>query len=311
LKFKVDSIHRHLSTDFSERIVHAFGPAGVQWLRQLPQILKDASERWLLRLQPPFQPLSYHLVVPATSAEGEPVVLKAGVPNREFKCEIDALHHFDGQVMVQLLKADRDTGLMLLERIRPGDPLAAMKDDECATSVFAGVVRRMRKAAPTESNFPSIVDWAKGFQRLRDRFSGNAGPFPESVVNRADTLMAELIDSMSDAVLLHGDLHHWNILSAEREPWLCVDPQGVVGEQEYEIGAWLRNPFPDILKITDPKEFLARRVDQLSEELGFDRNRIIGWAYSQAVLAGVWSFEEGSDDSAGWLTWANEIGALL
>ena len=123
--------------------------------------------------------------------------------------------------------------------------------------------------------------------------------------------MVGLISSASEEVLLHGDLHHWNILSADREPWLALDPQGVIGEQEYEVGAWLRNPYPQILKVPSPKEFIARRVDQLTEELSFDRYRVVRWAYSQSVLAGVWSFEEGSEDLSGWLTWANEVGTLL
>jgi len=123
--------------------------------------------------------------------------------------------------------------------------------------------------------------------------------------------MSELICSMSDPIVLHGDLHHWNILSATREPWLALDPKGVVGEHEYEVGAWLRNPFPQILETSNARGFTARRVDQLVEGLGFDRSRIIAWAFCQAVLAALWSFEEGSDEYTGWFAWASEIGALL
>jgi streptomycin 6-kinase len=130
------------------------------------------------------------------------------------------------------------------------------------------------------------------------------------VVDRAEKVMFELIGSMTAPVVLHGDLHHWNILSAEREPWLALDPKGVIGEREYEVGAWLRNPFPQILKMPKPEKVLARRVDQLVEELGFDRGRIIGWGYCQAVLAGIWSLEEQSDEWEGFLSCADHIAAL-
>jgi streptomycin 6-kinase len=300
-----------LSEEFRNRIIGAYGEAGTQWLHNLHGTLEEISDKWSIRLLPPYQPLSYHYVAPATNADGEPVVLKAGVPNREFSNQIDALRHFDGERVVRLLAADHDAGVMLIERLTPGRPLLDLNDDERATSIFAEVLRGMRKALPGAHEFPLISDWAKGFQRLRDRYDGGTGPFPNSALERAEGMMADLMRTMSDPVVLHGDLHHWNIVSAEREPWLALDPQGVVGEQEYDVGAWLRNPFPQIMQIADPRQLIARRVDQLVEELGFERSRVIGWAYSQNVLAAVWSLEEGTDDWKVWLAWADEIAKLL
>ena len=90
-------------------------------------------------------------------------------------------------------------------------------------------------------------------------------------------------------MLLHGDLHHENIISAVRDPWLAIDPKGVVGEAEYEVGAFLRNR---LFLGPRPERLLARRVDQFVEELGFDRERVLGWSLAQAVLAACWSFED-------------------
>ena len=200
---------------------------------------------------------------------------------------------------------------MLLERIVPGVPLQRIQDDDLATSAFAQVMRRLMKPVPGNHSFPGISDWAGGFERLRNQFEGKTGPFPEPVIDRAEGLVTELLNSMSDVVVLHGDLHHWNILSGEREPWLAVDPKGVTGEPEYEVGAWLRNPYPQILDRPQPKEMISRRVDKLVEELGFERYRLIGWAYSQAALAGVWSYEDGLDDWNGWLACADLFASLL
>ena len=111
-------------------------------------------------------------------------------------------------------------------------------------------------------------------------------------------------------MLLHGDLHHGNILSAERQPWLALDPKGVVGEAEYEVGALLRNPMPQILDEAQPRQLLSRRVDQLAEELGFDRARLIGWGLAQAVLSAWWTYE---DHGHGWepgIACANHLAAL-
>jgi streptomycin 6-kinase len=131
---------------------------------------------------------------------------------------------------------------------------------------------------------------------LRDRFRGGSGPFPEDMVHRAETIFSELNSSMAKPVLLHGDLHHWNILSSDRGSWVVIDPKGVVGEPAYEAGALLRNPFPSLLKMPGLNQITSRRVDQLSQGLGFDRQRIIGWAFSQAVLSGWWSYEDNSQD---------------
>jgi len=86
---------------------------------------------------------------------------------------------------------------------------------------------------------------------------------------------------------------------------------GHPGEAEYEVSAWLRNPSPQLLTMTNPKDIMARRVDQLVEELGFDRQRIVGWGYSQAVLSGIWSYEDGSDDWRESIECAEHIAPLL
>jgi streptomycin 6-kinase len=109
---------------------------------------------------------------------------------------------------------------------------------------------------------------------------------------------------MAEPVLLHGDLHHWNILTSEREPWLALDPKGVVGEPGYEIGPLLLNP------TLQPGHVLARRIDQLAEELGLDRERLLGWGLAHAVLSAWWSVE---DHGHGWeeaITCAELLAAL-
>ena len=92
--------------------------------------------------------------------------------------------------------------------------------------------------------------------------------------------------------MLHGDLHHFNILSAERELWLAIDPKGVVGEPAYEVGAYMRNPWPQLLSQPGVSTIMSRRLDVFSEELGIERQRLRGWAFAQAVLSAWWSYED-------------------
>jgi streptomycin 6-kinase len=284
-----------MQPDFQQRVREVHCPAGEAWLRRLPALLDAAAARWSLRLLPPFEPLSYHYVAPAMAADGREVVLKAGVPGRLPNREIAALRAFSGCGAVLLLDAAPDLGLLLLERLRPGKTLArANLPDEAATAAAATVLRALRRPPPREHDFPTIEDWGAGFARLRARFDGGTGPLPPRLVERAGRLYAELCASAAAPVLLHGDLHHTNILAADRAPWLAIDPQGV-------IGALLRNPFPAILSEPDARSLLARRADQLAAELGFDRQRVRGWAFAQAVLSAVWEVEDHGRDVQAWI----------
>jgi len=284
--------------NFARTIVELYGARGLEWLDRLPSIIADCAQRWSLTVGAPFEPLSYNYVAPAVRPDGLDVVLKIGVPNPELLTEIEALRLFDGQGIVQLLEADCDQGLLLLERFKPGVPLSSLDDDEQATSIAVQVMRRLWKPAPLpEHPFPTAARWAAGLGRLRERFDGGTGPLPGRLVEAAETLFTELISSMAEPMLLHGDLHHQNILAAERQPWLALDPKGLVGEPAYEVGALLRNPMPQLLAEPRPGRILARRLDQLAEELGFDRARLLGWGVAQAVLSAWWSLE---DHGHGW-----------
>ena len=282
---------------FARTTVELHGAAGAEWLSRLPSIIAGYSQRWSLRVMLPFEPLSYSYVMPATRSDGTDVVLKVHFPDRELITEIEALSLFNGHGAVQLLDADPEQGILLLERLMPGTPLTSVADDEQATSAAVQVMRQLWRPVPPAHPFPTVADRADGLKRMREQIGGGCGPFPSSLVERAEVLFAELIGSMAEPVLLHGDLHHGNILAAERQPWLAIDPKGVVGEPAYEVGALLRNPMPQLLAQPHPEHILARRLDQLAEELGFERERILGWGLAQAVLSGWWSYE---DHGRGW-----------
>ncbi|HJY08493.1 MAG TPA: aminoglycoside phosphotransferase family protein, partial [Bryobacteraceae bacterium] len=188
---------------------------------------------------------------------------------------------------------DRDRGFLLMERVLPGEMLASIDDDEKATRIAARVMRQLWRPLPPENPFPSVAQWVDGLKDLRVRFGGGTGPFPSSLVAMAESLFAELLSSSESPVLLHGDLHHFNILSSDGGDWLAIDPKGVSGERAYEAGALLRNPSRAVFTNSRTQR---KRVKILVEELGLDEDRILAWSISQAVLSAWWSFEDSSDD---------------
>jgi streptomycin 6-kinase len=104
----------------------------------------------------------------------------------------------------------------------------------------------------------------------------------------------DLLDSSRDQVLLHGDLHHMNILLGE-SGWTAIDPKGVIGEPAFEVGALLLNPVPDLLNEPGLREVQARRLDILSGVLDAERQRLAAWGFVRAVLSAIWSVEDGED----------------
>lgn len=281
---------------FAQTILEMYDQVGAAWLQHLPTLLADYAHRWSLQLESPFG-LSYNYVVPARRADGSAVVLKVGYPSREFVNEIDALQLYAGDGMVQLLDFDPEQGVMLLERLQPGDMLSTLADDEAATIIATTVMRKLWRPAPAVHPFPTVAEWAQGLQRHRERFDGGVGPLPHRLFAEAEAHFRDLLAAHEPPMLLHGDLHHFNILRAQRQPWLAIDPKGLVGDPAYEVGAFLYNPWPAFGSRSGIDGLLQRRVALLAEHLAFDRARIRGWGVAQAVLSACWTIE---DNGQGW-----------
>jgi streptomycin 6-kinase len=105
--------------------------------------------------------------------------------------------------------------------------------------------------------------------------------------------LEELLVDPPECVLIHGDFHHWNVLRAEREPWLVIDPKGVAAEPAFDVGPLLYNPMPDVFGWPDLRRVTRRRLDLLAEHLGLDRQRLVPCAFVAAVLSACWSIEDG------------------
>lgn len=278
-------------------IVEVWGERGRAWLASFPDLLARCVEAWGIAVGPPLPGLTYNYVAPATRADGAPAVLKLGVPDREFASGAAALRAFDGQGAVRLLEADLDRGALLLERAEPGTPLSDDPDEDRANRVVAGVLRRLWRPAPVDEALIRVEEWAGGFARLRRLFGGGTGPLPGPLVAEAERLYADLCASTPERALLHGDLHHGNVLAAQREPWLAIDPKGLVGDPAYDAAALLRDRPGDLLAEPGPRARMARRLDLLAGALDLDRERLRAWGLAQAVLSAIWSIE---DHGAGW-----------
>ena len=216
---------------------------------------------------------------------------------------------FNGHGVVRAL--EHLPGAVLLEQIQPGTRLTELvldgRDHE-ATDVVAQVIAAMSAVTPNVCGFASAAQWAAPFARF---LAGSRGLLPEDLVTTAYDLYLELCDTQDVTRLLHGDLQHENILLDRHQGWVAIDPKGVVAELEFELGAVLRNPsgLPDLFT----PAAIARRADQLAQALELNVDRILGWAFGQAVLSAIWSFEDEGhlDRNAPILGFAHAVRSLV
>ncbi len=222
------------------------------------------------------------------SRAGKRVVLKISKQASDESHSGKVLRAFAGDGAVKVYESV--TGAVLLERLEPGEQLVSVVkrgDDEQATRILAQVIGKLANhVAPIEC--PTVTDWARGFDRyLR---SGDQ-QIPNELVHEARHLYQELASTQRTTMLLHGDLQHYNVLYDNERGWIAIDPKGVVGELEYELGALLRNP------VEHPEVFanlatVNRRLETLTASLNLDYSRAFAWSFAQAILSAIWDIED-------------------
>ncbi len=212
-------------------------PGGSEWLAQLPATLAALSQRWQLTLGEPFvDEASCSWVAPARAPSG-PCVLKLALPHYEAAQESAGLRFWSGEPTVRLLDADPALDAMLLEQCTPGTSLRALPEPE-QDVVLAGLLRRLWRPAPANEFRPLQAMLEYWSERACSRRASwrDAGLVAEGL-----QLFEELSGPSPADVLLATDLHAGNVLRAEREPWLVIDPKPFVGDPAYDATQHLLN----------------------------------------------------------------------
>jgi len=265
----------------------AWGSDGERWLADLPGLLADLARDWDLDVGKPFE-LSFNWVTAATRADGTPAVLKLGPPTAgHLQAEAFALDAFDGHGAVRVLDRDDERGALLLERALPGT--RARGEDEAVADVMC----RLHRDPPPGCPLPALATLRTAFVAHLDRFPGD-GPLPRRWVDRANQMFLDLDSSAERTVVLHGDLHHDNVLAATREPWLAIDPAGLIGDPGFDAGAMLYNPEPAVHNEA-LLQLVPARVELIADRLGLPIERVRAWGFVMAVLSEVWTADGGED----------------
>ena len=161
--------------------------------------------------------------------------------------------------------------------MRSGTPLSNTGQD-VALDVLSSLLPRLWKPA-TDPPFRSLADEASWWaSHLRENWEQAGRPFDERLVDAALDVLGSLPGSQGEPVLLHQDLHGDNVLAAQREPWLAIDPKPLVGEREFGLAPVVRS-----FELGVGRNEVRHRLDRLAFELGLDRERARLWCVAQTV----------------------------
>lgn len=275
------------SDSFVAKIEGAFGEEGKQWLNRLHLIIESYAKRWDLSIQKPVDNLSYNYVLNVVQQDGTPAILKIGVPNWDFSNEINTLATYNGIGSVKLLRFDHEDGIMLLEKISPGIMLFDLTEEE-AIEQYIKVWSKLPRKPKSAQSLTEIITWFSAFDRYL--MSDYAGEYPlREIVLEAKNLTKEFTGASSELHLLHGDLHHENILFSDFHGWTAIDPKGVIGHLYLDFTSFIINHLPNHIDI---KYTLYNRINRISKLLHLDKQKLIKACVVMAALSTCWAIED-------------------
>lgn len=239
-----------------------------------PTVLREVSERWKLTVGPPFEPGAIAaLVAPARTPSGEDVVLKLGWWQAEGLHEADALRLWDGAGAVRLVDS-YDTCVLMLERCSPGTSLGASLPEPEQDVIVAGLLRRLGKPPPDGHPFRPLSEMCDQWAEEFDKAPAVLDP---GIAREGIALFRSLPRTATESVLLCTDLHAGNVLAAQREPWLVIDPKPYVGDPAYDVLQHMLNCEERLA--TDPAGLAAR----MAGLAGLDAERVRLWLFARCV----------------------------
>ncbi|MGH3460004.1 MAG: aminoglycoside phosphotransferase family protein [Kribbellaceae bacterium] len=264
------------------------GEEWARWLDRLPRLVGDLLGEWDLTADGAAVHGECALVVPVRTADGVPAVLKVSWPHWEAEYEHLALRDWDGAGSVRLLRADPHRFALLLERVHPRD-LTTVEEIE-ATELVAATYRRLHVPAGPQYRRLSVevTRWADGLAALP-----SGAPVPRRYVEQAVSLARDLAaDPDCDGRLIHTDLHYFNVLAADREPWLVIDPKPLSGDPHYEVAPLLWNRWDEITATGDVRAAVRRRFHAAVDAAGLDEDRARDWVVVRELCNIGWAIED-------------------
>lgn len=255
-------------------------------------LLGELSNRWKFKVIQEIPGLSVnYLAQVEIEATGELAMLKIAPSGSNIESELRWLRRYQS-IGPEIYAFDELKNAFLMEMVLPGATLKSIvknEGDELATRIFCQVVLDLQKFTPATDGFSHISEFRKDFFSLNSIADSK-------IVGKASSIFDELTSDHSNDRLLHGDLHHDNIIK-KGPSWVVIDPQGCIGDPVAEIGVTIFSPIDAFPRAKSIRQTIEMRLKILANELPFDRKKIKAWAFCRSVLAAAWMLQ---DHGKGW-----------
>ncbi|CAL9328933.1 aminoglycoside phosphotransferase family protein [Streptomyces sp. enrichment culture] len=269
-----------------------FGEEGRAWIAGLPTLAAEFLDRWELKRDGAVGAGEASLVLPVLRRNGTRAVLKLQMPREETTAALIGLRTWNGDGMVRLLDHDPETSTMLLERLNAARTLTSVEDDDTAMGILAELQARLVRV-PAPQGLRSLGDiTAEMLEKVPTAVEALADRADRQLLRGWASAVAELADEPGDR-MLHWDLHYDNVLAAQREPWLAIDPEPLAGDPGFDLWPALDSRWDDVVMKNGALRVVRRRFDLLTEVLGLDRARATGWTLGRLLQNSLWDIEDG------------------
>ncbi|RST23191.1 APH(6)-I family aminoglycoside O-phosphotransferase [Streptomyces sp. WAC04770] len=262
------------------------------WIAALPALVAQLLGRWELERDGGVASGEASLVVPVRRADGNRAALKLQMPREETTAALTGLRAWNGNGVVRLLDHDPASSAMLLERLDATRTLASVEDDDAAMRTLAGLLERLH-SVPAPNGLRGLGGIAR---EMLEAVPGAVGsltdPTDRQRLRGWASAVTELVGDPGGR-MLHWDLHYDNVLAAEREPWLAIDPEPLAGDPGFDLWPALDTGWEKLVAAGDPLRVVRRRFDLLTEALGLDRERAAGWTLGRLLQNTLWDIEDG------------------
>ena len=282
-------MHLNLKSGFKKKIFKTYGTNGQKWLKNIPFILDKCKNYWKISIGPSNYKLSYNYITKVYLQNRKEAILKIGFPQeKELITEMEALLYFNKRCCVKMIDFNKELGAILLEKINPGTSLRTIQvnDDKKATEIAANLINNINIAIPKQHSFPKIADWVKIFNNTNKL--NIKSKLIINLVGKAKEIYQDLVKDSYDSLLLHGDLHHDNILYDRQKGWLAIDPKGVIGNPIFDFARLIQNFWGS--KITS--ELVQNRLEMISSIVGYNKSLLARWTFIDYIMSNLWSIKE-------------------
>ncbi|MCX4804446.1 aminoglycoside phosphotransferase family protein [Streptomyces sp. NPDC058682] len=262
------------------------------WIARLPVLVAELLDRWELERDGGIASGEASLVVPVRRTDDTRAALKLQMPREETTAALIGLRAWNGDGIVRLLDHDPESSAMLLERLDPSRTLASVEDDDLAMGTLGAIMGRLH-SVPAPEGLRGLGDVARDMlASVPAAATALTDPADRRRLRDWASAVTELVGEPGDR-MLHWDLHYGNVLAAEREPWLAIDPEPLIGDPGFDLWPALDTGWRKLHAAGNATRVLQRRFDLLTEALGLDRLRAAGWTLARLLQNTLWDIEDG------------------